>query len=81
MDKPVPGSRPYFSAEPRESKCFNHLQKQESVALKCVNRIPAITCTLRGLPYWPVMKLRRNISGRSSLLLPRASWLRQAKPG
>ncbi len=33
---PVPGSRPYFSAEPREVKLFQSFaRRQESVALKC----------------------------------------------
>jgi hypothetical protein len=33
---PVPGSRPYFSAEPREVKLFQSLaRKQESMAIKC----------------------------------------------
>lgn len=33
---PVPGSRPYFSAEPREVKLFQSFaRKQESVALRC----------------------------------------------
>ena len=33
---PVPGSRPYFSAEPREVKLFQSFARiQESVALKC----------------------------------------------
>lgn len=79
---PAPGSRPYFSAEPREVTLFQSLaRKQESVASKCgeSNSCDQVYFTLGLLGLYESREVAEKYFGKVVALAPRSQLAASSK--